>query len=261
MKRGIVFYSDNEPSFEIRENVKKNLKAIAKIKKLPITCSSLQWKMDFGNKNLYFPSLRRSPLSQFKQILGALEHSDFDIVHFCEADILYHPSNFDFIPPTNEAYYYNTNVWKIWMDEGVATRTDCNMQLSGFSGRYDLLLGHYQRRVAKVLQNQKDTLAIGKEVTNEGYSKHMGYEPGAHMKPRGVDEYPMVAWNSKYPNLDLRHGNNLTKGKRTFEDFKDKRWTKGWKESKEVPGWGSVEDIIKITKDWRKARVQWRDKK
>jgi hypothetical protein len=180
-------------------------------------------------------------------------------VYFCEADILYHPSNFDFIPPINEAYYYNTNVWKVWMNEGIATRTDVNMQLSGFSGRYDLLLGHYQRRVAKVLQNQKDILAQGREVKNEGYSKHMGYEPGAHMKPRGVDEYPMINWDSKYPNLDLRHNNNLTKGKRHFKDFHDKKWIKGWTESKKVPGWGSVEDIIKITKDWRKSKVEWRD--
>lgn len=243
--QGIVFYTDNEPIRSIRESVMANLKEIAVARNLPIVCSSLKWKMDFGDKNIFFPSLKRSPLSQFKQILGALEHSDSDIIFFCEADILYHYSHFDYIPPTNDAYYYNTNVWKIWIREGIATRTDINMQLSGFCGHYDLLLGHYQRRVAKVLQNQKDILASGKEVRNEGYSKHMGYEPGAHMKPRGVDEYPMIPWQSEWPILDLRHDNNLTKGKRHFKDFHDKRWTKGWKESTYVPGWGKVSDIIK----------------
>ncbi len=245
MKRGIIFYTDNEAISNIRESVQVNLKAIAKDRNLPIVCSSLKWRMTFGDKNIYFPSLKRSPVSQFKQILGALEHSDSDIIFFCEADILYHPSHFDYVPPTNDAYYYNTNVWKVWINEGIATRTDVNMQLSGLCARHDLMLGHYQRRIAKIMQNQKDTLALGKKVNNEGYSKHMGYEPGAHMKPRGVDEYPMIPWQSEYPILDLRHDNNITKGKRHLKDFHDKRWYKGWTESDEIPYWGKVSDIIK----------------
>lgn len=245
MKKGIIFYTANELSPKIAEKVQANLKAIATERNIPIVCSSLKWKMDFGDDNLFFPELSRSPLTQFKMILSALEHSDADIVYFCEDDILYHPSHFDFIPPTHEAYYYNTNVWKLWIAENVAVKVDKYMPLSMLCGYKDLLLGHYRRRVIKVLQNQIDTIAKGGVVEREGYSKHMGYEPGGHMKPRGVDEYPMITWQSAFPDVDLRHDNNLTKGKRNPEDYHDPIWTKGWIESDEIPFWGKVSDITK----------------
>jgi len=245
VSKGIIFYTDNEVSEKIAAAVIDNIKTIAKSRGLPIVCSSLKWKMDFGDENLYFPDLTRSPVSQFKQILAALEHSRSDIIFFCEADVLYHPSHFEFTPPTNDAYYYNVNVWKVWLREGVATRTDINMQLSGLVGDRELMLGHYQRRMDKILQNQADTLARGGVVEREGYSKHMGYEPGGHMQPRGVDEFPPISWRSYWPNLDLRHDKNLTKAKRCPEDYKDKRWAEGWIESKEIPFWGSVDSVAR----------------
>lgn len=244
LSRGIIFFTDNQLNLKIAHKVQANIKSIAKEGNMPIVSSSLK-KMDFGDKNIHFPTKKRGILTMFTQIMAALEHSKSDIIFFCEHDVLYHPSHFDFVPPTDEAYYYNTNVWKLWMDDDVATRTKLCMQVSGLAGYRDLLYGHYQRRVAKILQNQKDILAAGEPIVRDGYSRHMGFEPGGHMFPRGVDEYPMVPWESKWPIIDIRHGANFTPGKRRPEEFHDQRWTEGWTESKEIPGWGSVSDIVK----------------
>lgn len=244
LTKGIIYFTDNRLNLKIAHKVQSNLKSISSKKDIPIVSSSLK-KMDFGDKNIHFPSKKPGILTMFTQIMSALEHSKSDIVFFCEHDVLYHPSHFDFIPPKDDAYYYNTNVWKLWMNDGVATRTKLCMQVSALAGYRKLLLGHYQRRVAKILQNQKDILATGGKIERDGFSKHMGFEPGGHMYPRGVDEYPMVPWESEWPIIDIRHGANFTSGKRKPEEFHDQRWTEGWTESKEIPDWGKVDDIIK----------------
>lgn len=245
LKKGIIFFTDNELNPEIAHSVQSNLSNIARQKSIPIISSSLK-KLEFGDKNIHFPSRKRGTLTMFVQILAALEHSHCEIVYFCEHDVLYHPSHFDFIPPTDDAYYYNTNVWKLWLDDRIATRVKTSTQVSGLAGYRDLLFGHYQRRVEKILQNQKDLKAMGMEIKNDGFSKHMGYEPGGHSKPRGVDEYQMHTWESEWPNVDIRHGGNFSKGRRRPEEFHDPRWAEGWTESKEIPGWGDVTDIIKL---------------
>lgn len=240
MRKSIVYYTAGEVSPKIGGRVRSILRSTG----LPIVCSSLDPELEFGNITLYFPDLKKSPLTQFRQILAALEVTNADVVYFCEDDILYHPSHFDFIPPTNSAYYYNTNIWKIWLSEGIATYEDGYKPLSGLVGDYQLMLGHYRRRVAKILRNQADTIERGGVVEREGYSKHMGYEPGGHMKPRGVDEYPMIEWKSTYPIVDIRHENNLTKGKRRPDDYHEPQKINGWRESEEIPWWGRVNDLV-----------------
>ncbi len=243
LTKGIVFFTDNRLDPKIAHAVQSHLKAISKDQNIPIVNASLK-KMNFGDKNIFFPSKKPGILTMFTQIMSALEHSQCDIVYFCEHDVLYHPSHFDYIPPTDDAYYYNTNVWKLWLDEKVATRTKRCMQVSGLAGYRDLLYGHYQRRVAKILERQKDILAAGGEIVNDGFSRHMGFEPGGHMYPRGVDKYPIRTWDSQWPIIDIRHGANFSVSKRHPEEFKDDGG-EGWTESTEIPGWGHVSDIIK----------------
>lgn len=248
LTKGIIFFTDNELNLKIARRVQANLETISKEKNIRIVSASLK-KMNFGDKNIHFPSKKRGRLTMFTQIMSALEHSHCDIVYFCEHDVLYHPSHFDYIPPTDDAYYYNTNVWKLWLDDAIAIRWDNCMQVSGLVGYRDLLYGHYQRRVAKILQNQKDILATGGVIEREGFSKHMGYEPGGHMYPRGVDEYPMRTWESAWPIIDIRHGGNFTRRGRYLNEFHNPEEVRGWTEAREIPGWGKVDDIIKTLKD------------
>jgi len=238
LSKGIIYYTDNELDEEINTKVKKQLKKISEDKKIPIVSSSLQ-PINFGDKNISHPHLKRSRLTLFKQILAALEASTAETVFFCEHDVLYHPSHFDFVPPRQDVYYYNTNVWKVrWSDHHALWVDDCK-QLSGLCGNREFLIRHYKRRLEIILQRQKEILALGEELVDDGISKYMGYEPGLHSYPRGVDDYPVEAWQSPFPIIDIRHDNNFTKSRWTKEEFKEQKYTEGWTESsaEKIPGW------------------------
>lgn len=245
MTKGIIFYTDNETPPKIAWEVQFRLKTIAKERNMPIVCASLKRRLGFGDINIYFPSLKRGQLTAYTQILSALEHSSADNIFFCEADILYHLSHFDFIPPTKDAYYYNTNNWVVWMNEGVVTHVDVNIPLSMLCGDRELLIGHYRRKIARVMERRRAMEAAGQKIVNQGVSRNMSGEPGGEGPTEKVDNYPIKTWASEWPNLDLRHGNNLTKGKRYPKDYRDKRWARGWKEAKEIPEWGKVSDIVR----------------
>lgn len=245
MTKGIIFFTDNQLNLKIAHIVQKQLSSISIGKKIPIVSCSLK-KMKFGTKNIYFPHLKRGFLTMFKQILGGLENTDRDIIFFCEHDVLYHPTHFDFIPPENNVYYYNTNVWKLMLPDGFAFKYDNCRQVSGLCGYRELLTGHYKRRIAKIEQNQRDLAAMGLEIKNEGMSKHMGFEPGLHMKPRGVDEYRADTWQSPLPNIDIRHGRNLSRTRNHPSQFHKQDVITGWQETTidKIPGWKNLNIII-----------------
>ena len=240
--KGIIFYTDGGADKSITKPVIDNLINISQEKHVPIVTAALRKKLDFGVKNIYFPSLKRGMLSQFKQILSALEHSSSDIIFFCEADILYHPSHFDFIPPKEEIYYYNVNVWKVRWSDGHALKVDDLKQLSGLCGRRDFLIRHYKKRIEIVEQRIKDMEAARQPIDNQGVSRYMGFEPGMHSEPRGVDNYPVESWLSEFPNIDIRHDNNISKNRWKKDEFQDQQYTAGWTESTadKIPGWEEI---------------------
>jgi hypothetical protein len=185
-----------------------------------ITSVSLQ-PIDF-HRNIVL-DLERGYLTMFKQILAGLEASQDDIIFFCEHDVLYHPSHFEFVPPKPDVFYYNENVWKVNAETGQALFHYAR-QTSGLCAYRDLLLKHYRKRV--------------KLVEEYGYSRKMGFEPGTHGRKERVDDYKAESWLSEYPNIDIRHDKNLTPSRWRKDQFRNQRYTKGWTEADEVPGWG-----------------------
>jgi hypothetical protein len=167
----------------------------------------------------------------FKQILAGLEALDTDIVFLCEHDVLYHPSHFDFIPPERNIYYYNTNVWKYRLSDGLSYRVDDCRQTSGLVAYRDLLIKHYKKRIAL--------------VEEKGFSRKMGYEPGTHNREERVDDFKSERFESTYPNIDIRHDRNLTASRWSKDEFRNQEYTKGWRETKEIPGWPSIVDMFK----------------
>lgn len=226
-KKGIIFYTDNQLKLKIAHAVQKNLRGMG----LPIISASLK-PMKFGDKNIHLP-LERSSLTMFKQQLAALEASKSEIIFFCEHDVLYHYSHFDFTPPKKDVYYYNTNVWKLRLEDGHALRTAEMKQTSGLCAYRDLLLKHYRKRVEMVEKTK--------------FTRRMGYEPGTHNREERVDDYKSDIWESKYSNVDIRHDHNLTASRWEKGKFRNKKFTKGWIEKKpneKIPGWGKGKDII-----------------
>lgn len=239
MVKEIIFYTDNTLKEEIAGKIQRNLKRISQEKNIPIICSSLK-KMDFGNINLDFPNLERGAFTLLKQILGALENSRADVIFFTEHDVLYHPSHFDFIPPTDDAYYYNVNVWKVRFEDGHGLSVDNFRQLSCLCAYRIIVLNHFRKKVAIVEERRKAILASGSPLKNDGVSKYMGIEPGGQSKPRDVNELPIKSWRSEFPNIDIRHDSNFTKTKWNRDEYHDHRNTKGWTEQDNIPGWGHL---------------------
>jgi hypothetical protein len=160
----------------------------------------------------------------FKQILGALENSTAKYIFFCEHDVLYHKSHFDFTPPKDDVFYYNNNVWKVRYEDGHALKTDDVNQTSGLCANRELLIEEYRKRVAI--------------VEKEGYHRDMGFEPGTHDKR-------FERWMSEFPNIDIRHDRNLTPNRWRQDQFRDPRYVVGWTEAKEVPGWGDTLQLMR----------------
>lgn len=214
--KGIIYYTDNKLNLKLAHQVQKRLKSTG----LPIVSASLK-PMDNMGTNLHL-KLERGPLTMHKQILAALEASTADIVFFCEHDVLYHLSHFEFTPQQKDKFYYNRN-WVSLHRDGVTASWDAN-RLSGLCGHREHLLRFYRSRVAEIEAN--------------GFDR--SYEPGG----RDIKEYE--AWRSAYPNVDIRDVGNLTANKRGLGDFRDKSTAINFRTSTidRIPGWHiEIKDI------------------
>ena len=212
--KGIIYYTDNQLDSKIMEACQQQLSKSG----LPITSSALK-KIDFGDKRIRFPSLRRGPFAMFKEMLGALENSTANIIFFCEHDVLYHPSHFDFTPPKKDVFYFNTNVWKVDWLTGKALKVDKCEQISGLCAWKELALDYVREKM--------------KQIEADGFDRH--YEP------RGK----RANWSSKEPIVDIRHDKNFTPNRWSKDQFRNEEHTKGWMEG-ECPDWakGIFTEII-----------------
>ena len=77
-------------------------------------------------------------------------------------------------------------------------------------------------------------------VEANGFSRKMGFEPGTHGRAERVDNLKSEAWMSEFPNVDIRHGDNLTPSRWRQDQFRNQRSCRGWKEAESVPGWGKT---------------------
>lgn len=218
VSKGVVYYTDNRLDPEIMQACQAQLRRAVNGHR--VVSVSLQ-PMDYGDNIVL--ALERGYLTMFKQILAGLEALDCDVVFLCEHDVLYHPSHFKFVPARSDIYYYNTNVWKVRASDGHALYYDCK-QTSGLCADRELLVQHYRERVRR--------------VEAEGYNRRMGFEPGTHSRAERIDDHKSETWRSEYPNIDIRHGLNLTPSRWKPEQFRDQRNCRGWIEADEVPGWG-----------------------
>jgi hypothetical protein len=228
--KGIIYYTDSQLPAVIRDPVVDQLMKVAVSKNLPIVTVALKRRLHWGSKNIVFPTAKRGPATMFKQIVAALEHSTADVVFFCEHDVLYNPSHFDFTPPDRKKIYYDLNLWQARYGDGHAVYWDAK-RVSQLCGYRDVLLAHYRKRLELVEAN--------------GYSMAMGYEPGSHHRAERVDDLRSDVWRSEVPNVDIKHGGNLSPAKWQLADFRTP--PVGWREADSVPGWNGALDFLKVT--------------
>ena len=227
---GIVYYTDNRLDEKIMRRCQEQIKKSG----LPIVSVSLK-PINFGD-NIVLP-LERGYLTMVKQILAGLEKIKTDAVFLCEHDILYHPSHFQFRPPKKDIFYYNQNKWRLRISDGHLVYHDCK-SLSQLCADRKILIKHYKKRIAL--------------MEKVGFSRRMGFEPGSHNRPERVDDFKSEDWRSEFPNIDIRHGQNLTETRWQVSEFNSssqRRVSRSWKEADELPWWGSGKNIISMLKE------------
>lgn len=215
MTKGIIYYTNNKVNIKLGHRVRKFINSAG----LPIVSVSHK-RMDFGENYVY--TGESSYLAYHKQILMALEKSKADIIFFCEHDVYYHPSHFDFTPPKKDTYYYNFNWWRVRASDGHAIHYDTH-QVNFICAYRDLLLKHYREKVRRI---EKD-----------GFNMRMGFEPGCNSRKERIDDYKAERYDSLYPCFDIRHETNLTRSRWDISEFRRK--PEGWKENKfwKIEGW------------------------
>lgn len=241
--KGLIYYSDNRPDPDLLAACQRQLdRARGQLPVVSVSLLPLHWSSNHVHPIVI--GKQRGIRTMFEQILLALETSTAEVVFFCEHDLLYSQTHFEFTPERQDAYYYNTHTWKVDSLTGQALYYTTK-QTSGLCGYRQLLLDHYRARLAKMAQNVLDLTARGEPVKNDGFSRHMGFEPGCHQPPRGVDSYPALTWTSPQPNIDIRHQHNLTSSRWSQSEFRDPKSCLGWTLSDQVPGWGVTKGRFK----------------
>ena len=203
--RVIVYYTDSKLEPRLAEKVRKQIKKVAGL--IPIISVS-QEPLNFG-KNICVGEKPRSALSMYEQQLeGCKAAAPDSIIYLCEHDVFYHPSHFAFLPKTKKHCWFNTNRYhyKFWMDSFLKARG--KRAYSQAVAYRETLIQHFETRIA---EQGKVKLHI-----------------------------PFKNFVSDRPNIDIRHGNNLTPDSNYKRD-----WLKGLEKglvstSTNIPGWGGA---------------------
>lgn len=231
MSKGIIYYTD----CLLEEPIYSTVQGFLLKSELPITSASLK-PINFGD-NEVIEGERGYP-TMVKQIISCLERSMADYVFFCEHDVLYPVSHFDFDPYENNIFYYNRNVWRWRYGSNKAVKYHRMIPLSCLCVNREFALAHYKDRLKRILELNLDSIK-GKEPE---WVRKMGYEPGTKKKRRGgFSDDDFDTWKSKSSIVDIRHGGTFSSPKDTLEQFKHKpQW---WIEKpvEQINGWNLKE--------------------
>jgi len=106
----ILYYTSNRISDHFANNVRNHLLETTR-GRVPIISISHK-PIDFG-KNICVEGLTPSIYNVYKQILIGAKKAETRFVACCEDDTLYVPEHFQFIPFSEDIFYYNTHRWNI----------------------------------------------------------------------------------------------------------------------------------------------------
>lgn len=207
--KGIIYYTDNRLTEPLRSLV---IKQIARTG-FYVVSTSLK-PIEFG-ENVVVEGERGYP-TMIKQITTALATSTAKYVFFCEHDVLYPRSHFDFVPPRDDIFYYNVNVWRWGLGNKTVIRHNRMMCLSCLCVNREFALDHYQKRMERILE-----VGLDKFTSREPeLARIWGYEPGTKKTKRGGfsnDDY--ATWESEEPVIDVRHKGSFSSPKLSLQAF------------------------------------------
>ena len=226
--KGVLYYSDNQINMKLARAVRKQIKNSG----LPITSVTLK-PTDFGNN--FVVNEKRSYLTMFKQILKGLEEMKENIVYFCEADVLYHPDHFQYVPKDKNTFYYNGNYWMLRLKDGFAVHYNVS-PLSGLVVYRESALKHFRERVKYI-----------EELGDAYRPQHVGFEPFTQNRIKWKFWCPFKVFMVENPNIDIAHGGNATWKRWSPKNFRRKPTF--WEERKnyDIPGWDNVKELQQLS--------------
>ncbi|MFA4834865.1 MAG: hypothetical protein WC749_02170 [Dehalococcoidia bacterium] len=222
-KLGAIYYTDFHVDPFIMKVCQEQIK---KAFNSDIVSVSLNGPLSFGRNFVYEDKLGRSYPAMVRQIIMALERLTTEYVFFLEHDVLYSESHFDFIPPTDDVYYYNVHNWRwLYPQDHLITYNELT-SLSGMCCNRELALRHYELRWKRI-----DEFGLYNIRSREpGWARKMGYEPGTKPRRRGgFSDEGHEKWRSVYPNIDIRHRQTYSPPKVYLKNFKHQpeEWQEG----------------------------------
>jgi hypothetical protein len=233
----IIYYTDNslrEPIFSLCLN---QVKSAAQGRR--IICVSHR-PTALGD-NICVGDIGRSYQSYYVQILAGAKAATTEYVATVEHDCLYAPGYFEFTPPSDNIFYYNSNVWFAAYATGVYSYYRRKIQSNMICNR-KLLIGAIEEKLAQVLS----------DYPSEGKAKYQ-CEPGVcdhrpefieakmnwcNKQSRPFKQYRSEFFGSHMPNLDIRHDGNFTRpgSYRAAKHF-----------TRELPYWGNFHEYCNIS--------------
>ena len=236
--KAILYYTDNKLEDKIISSLVKTYIAESHLDIISVSLNPIQ----FG-RNIHYKA-KRGHSTMYRQILAGLNATKADYIYICEHDVLYHHTHFDFIPPKNDVYYYNNNVWKYRIEDRKVIGYDCKWCSQLVASR-ELLKRHYEKRLWMIDTGRKA----------------FGFEPGSGQS-KHIDRFKSDRFKSEYPNIDIRHGKNVTGTTRMCpSEFKNKNNCQNWKEITvhDIPGWEYENNTLLFVKS-REPGARGQDK-
>lgn len=217
-EKSIIFYSDSELSEEIAAPVRRQILKAG----LPIVSVSLK-PLEFGTN--FVVEGKRGYVSMMRQIILGLGKATTKYVFFCEHDVLYPKSHFDFTPTRDDIFFYNANVWRWMVGTETAIRHERMLPLSVMCCNRELALNFYQYRMKKMREVGLEKF----ENSQHELIRKWGFEPGTKKKKRGgLTDDDFETWYSEKAVIDIRHKGTFSPPKYTRESFKHA--PKNWEE-------------------------------
>jgi hypothetical protein len=217
--KGIIYYMDNNLEEPIFSTVQEQLKKAG----LPIVSVSLK-PINFGTNIVL--NLEPSYFTMLIQLTTALELSSSDVVFFCEHDVLYPLSHFDFTPPRDDIFYYNANVWRWEYRKDRLITYDRLISLSSLCCNRQLALENYSARLSLIAERGYDKI----DSHEPSWARKMGYEAGTKkVKRGGFSDDDFETWKSEEAVIDIRHKGTFSPSKMTLGEFK--HLPTNWKET------------------------------
>lgn len=243
----IIFCTDNSCPEDIFEVVIKRLRKA----ELPIVSVSHQ-PLNLG-KNICIGKQKRSWLTLYKQLSLGLQAATTPYIHIAEHDCLYSEEHFAWLPPEDNIFYYNENVFlvqwsrvnnselngmysKFWSQRLALSQLVCNRELYLKVLERRLSIIDKDRSISKTIDHIGEP-GVSK-INQEEAQRWAASGRCVYLKSflgRVLELEKYETFKTKIPNLDIRHDNNFTgprRGPSRTRSFSNEYW-------------GSFSDIIK----------------